>query len=55
MRALAKTGPDSTGFYPKEKRFVHYGNDTLSELWNLYPKNTSCIYIDMKLWKDYDG
>ena len=54
MRALAVYPEDEIGRHSAD-RYTQYNNITLSEIWDLTPRNTSCIYIDMTLSKDLKG
>ena len=51
MRALAVHEHDEREGYGPD-RYTQYNNVTLSEIYNLTPLGTSCIFIDYKLYKD---
>jgi hypothetical protein len=53
MRALAYN-PDKLGFNNVNK-FTIWNNNTLTEMYELTPKGTSCIFIEFKLYSESEG
>jgi hypothetical protein len=54
MRALAVNPPKAV--VPDNVRFDVWNNATLTDIYHLEPKGTSCIFIDFKLYQsDYSN
>ena len=53
MRALAWTPANEQGVLPPH--ITTWNNNTLTEMYNMIPKGTSCIFIEFKLYNDSKG